>query len=247
MSANTLAELTTDVLQGLGFPPKSYVEIEDSCRAVVHASALIKQVTGFSSQNLSFKHVRLNPNSRDVSLQGAGDIAVPAWIERKLGDARTSEDYWQYVKVCNLANLEDARQRGASRCAFYVEDEILRVKFSYDPTGEEHRLWYSPQTWVATTLNSVVTGLSTTPGEFWPMVVGLAQLILIPTMRIRATMDKANPPSNQLLDAWDKMEQTLDALVGPVPSWADRLKHYAHSSRGGSRGRRRKPVLARGF
>lgn len=229
-------------------PPKEYAEVEDAARAVVNASALIKQTTGFSSQNLNFKHARLTPNARDVSLQAvAADIAIPAWVERRLGETRTSDDFWSYVRVCNLSELEDARQRGAARCAFYVEDETLRVKFSYDPEGEEHRLWYSPETWVATMLTGTVTGVSTIPGQFWPLVTGLAQLILIPQMRIRAAMDKQNPPNRVLLDAWDKMEVTLVALVGAVPNWADRLRHYAHGTRGGSRGRRRRPILSRGL
>lgn len=248
MPANTLAELITDTLQGLGFPPKEYCEVEDGARAVIHASALIKQVTGFSSQNLNFKHIPFRPSTRDVSVAGAGDIAVPAWVERRLGLAlNTTDDSWGYVRVCNLSEVEEARLRGAARCAFYVEDGALRIKFSYDPAGDEHRLWYSPQTWIATTLNSPIMGSATTPAEFWPLIVGLAQLILIPQIRVRAAMDKENPPSKQLLDAWEKLEDRLIRLVGPVPNWADRLKHYAHSARGGSRGRRRKPVLSRGF
>lgn len=221
--------------------------MEDAARAVIHASALVKQVTGFSNQNLNFKHVPLRPNSRDVSLASAEDIAVPAWIERRLGAGRSTNDSWSYLRVCNLSELEDARQRGAARCAFYAEDEQLRVRFSYDPGGDEHRLWYSPQTWIATTLNASIMGASTTPTGFWPLIVGLAQLILIPQMRVRAAMDKENPAGKDLISAWNKMEESLRGLVGPVPSWADRLKHYAYGARGGSRGLRRKPVLSRRF
>lgn len=247
MPANTLAELITDTFQGLGFPPPEYAATEDAARAVVHASALVKQVTGFSSQNLNFKHALLRPNSRDVSIASVGDVAVPGWIERRLGGLNTTDDNWVYIRGCNLSEIEEARRRGVPRCAFYVEDEQLCVRFSYDPDGEEHRLWYSPESWIATTLNGIVVGVSTTPSAFWPLVVGLAQLILIPTMRIRAAMDKENPASKELISAWGKMEETLAKLVGPVPNWADRLKHYAHSARGGSRGRRRRPVLSRGF
>lgn len=245
MSASTLAELITDVFQGLGFPPPEYAATEDAARAVVQASALVKQVTGFSSQNLNFKQVVIQPNARDVVVSGVGDIAVPAWIERHLGGA--ADDNWKRVDGCNLSEIENARLRSAARCAFYVEDEQLHVRFSYDPEGEDHRLWYSPQTWIATTLNAPIMGTSTTPSEFWPLITGLAQLILIPSMRIRAAMDKQNPPSKELISAWGKMEETLVALVGPVPNWADRLRHYAHSARGGSHGRRRRPVLSRGF
>lgn len=213
----------------------------------MHASALVKQTTGFSSQNLNFKSTILRPTTRDVIVAGVGDIAIPAWIERRSGEVNTTDDFWSYIRVCNLSELEDSRQRAAARCAFYVEDEQLHVKFSYEPNGEDHRLWYSPQSWVATTLNSSIMGSSTTPSEFWPLITSLAQLILIPSMRVRAEMDKKNPPSKGLISAWDKMEESLALLVGPVSNWADRLKHYAHSSRGGSKGRRRRPVLSRGF
>lgn len=247
MSANTLAELITDVLQGLGFPSKQYCEIEDAARAVVHASALVKQTTGFSSQNLNFKSTVLRPTARDIAVAGVGDIAVPAWIERRLSAVNSTDDSWSHIRVCNLSELESARQTGAARCAFYVEDEQLHVKFSYDPDGEDHRLWYSPQTWIATTLNSSIMGSATTPSQFFPLITGLAQLILIPQMRVRAAMDKENPAGKDLVSAWDKMEQSIALLVGPVPNWADRLKHYAYSARGGSRGRRRRPVLSRGL
>lgn len=236
-------------MQGLGFPDKSILEVEDAARAVTQALQLTKQVTVFSGQNLDFRKYEWSPASRDESLLGVPDISVPAWVERQI--AIGTDDYWDFVPTCNLAVLEDARLRGDFRCAFYTEQGQLRIRFSYDPSilsYPAHRLYFDPTPWIAETFNDLALDTQGTaiPANFAPLISGMAEINCISTMRIRAEMNKDNPPSVGLLKAWDAREKLLLMTVGPMPTWADRLKHFAYGSRGARRGRRRRPILARG-
>lgn len=244
MPCTTLAQLITETLAGIGFPAKEFCEIEDAARAVTHSLAFAKQVTTFSSQNLDFRKYEWSPSSRDESLLGASDISVPAWVERQI----STDDFWKFVPTCNLATLEESRTRGEFRCAFDVEQGQLRIRFSYDPRDlayPSHRLYYDPNPWLAETLNdtaldSQATGL---PANFYPMISGMAELELIPTMRIRAAMNTENPASQQLVVAWTAREFYLQSKVA---AWRDRFQHYAYGSRGARRGQRRRNVLSRG-
>lgn len=248
MPLNTFAQLITDVMQGLGFPPKNWLEVEDVARAVTQALQLTKQVTTFSNQNLDLRHYDWDPSSRDESLLGAPDISVPAWVERQI--STSTDDYWQFVPTCNLAVLEEARTRGEYRCAFYVDQGQLRIRFSYKPEDQayqSHRLWFDPAPWIAQTFNDIALDTSGTaiPANFAPLISGMAEINCISTMRIRAAMDKESPPSTSLISAWNDREKLLMAVVGPIPTWADRLNHFAHGARGARRGQRRRNVLRR--
>lgn len=246
MPCATLAQLITETLAGIGFPAKELCETEDAARAVTHSLALAKQVTTFSSQNLDFRKYEWTPASRDESLLGAPDISVPAWAERQISVG--TDDYWKFVPTCNLATLEEARTRGEFRCAFYVENGQLRIRFSYNPQDlayPGHRLYYDPNPWLAETFNDTALDSQSTalPANFFPMISGMAELELIPTMRIRAAMNTENPASEQLIAAWVAREQYL---VGKVALWRDRFQHFAYGSRGERRGVRRRNVLRRG-
>lgn len=231
---------------GLGDPPKELCEVEDAARAVIQSLALVKQVTSFSGQNLALRKYEWEPSSREESLVAAPDISVPAWVERQVG---LDPDYWQYVPTCNLAVLEESRLTGAPRCAFFTEDGQLMIRFSYDPSTlsyPTHRLWFDPNVFIVEMFDDLALDSQTTavPGNFWPLISGFAEQILISTMRIRAAMNKENPASKDLISAWDKREAFLVRTVGLLPTWADRLQHFAYGSRGARRGRRRRPILA---
>lgn len=250
MSCDTLSKLITETLIGLGMPSKELCEIEDSARAVTHALALLKQHSNFSAQNLDLKVYEWSPADRDVSLQAITDMAIPAWVERKLTtNTNSDDDYWAYVPICDMADLEDARLRGEFRCSFYIDDEAnaMRVKFSYNPDNliyKTHRLWYSPNVTIAEEFNAVLLDTQNTGllENFFPMVSGMAELELIPTMRIRAAMNK--DPNTLLISAWDKREAYL---TGKVAVWKDRFNHYVFGERGSRRGRRRRNILPRGI
>lgn len=233
-------------MMGLGIDtPKAYMEVEDVARAVQHSLGLAKQFSTFSSQNLNLRHYDWTPASRDESLLGAPDIAVPAWVERQADD---SIDYWQFVPTCNLATLEEARMRGEFRCAFYVENAQLRIKFSYPwalatPTYTQHRLWYDPNPLDVETFNDLALDAQATalPANLAPMISGMAELEMLSTMMIRGAM--ANPPaSKELIAAWGHREQYL---TGKVALWKDRFNHFVFGSRGARRGFRRRSILAR--
>lgn len=226
---------------GLGDPPKELCEIEDAARAVIQSLALVKQVTSFSGQNLALRKYEWEPSSREESLVAAPDISVPAWVERQVG---LDPDYWQYVPTCNLAVLEESRLTGAPRCAFFTEDGQLMIRFSYDPSTlsyPTHRLWFDPSPWLAEMFDDTAldTQGSAIPSNFFPMISGMAELELLPTIMIRAAMNENG--NKQLVAAW-QARQTY--LIGKVAAWRDRLNHFAYGSRGARRGRRRRPILA---
>lgn len=242
MPCTTLAQLITETLAGIGFPPKEFCAVEDAARAVTHSLALAKQVTTFSSQNLDFRKYEWSPSSRDESLLGAPDISVPAWVERQIS---TTDDYWAFVPTCNLTTLEESRSRGEFRCAFYVEQGQLRIRFSYNPQDlsyPDHRLWFDPNPWLAETLNDTALDSQATalPSNFFPMIAGMAELELIPTIRIRAAQNTENPASEQLIAAWIARESYLKVKVA---AWRDRFQHFAYGARGARRGQRRRNIL----
>lgn len=247
MACESFAKLITETLLGLGMPSKELCEIEDAAKAVTHSLALLKQHTSFSPQNLDLKSWEWEPSSRDEVLTGASDIAVPAWIERRWNvNSDESDDTWSYVPACDLGVLESARVRNEPRCAFYVQDGEMHVKFSYNPRDfafPTHRLWYSPNVNLAESLNDTAldtqaTGISQ---NFFPLVSGMSELELISTMRIKQAQLKEMNPA--LVDAWDKRESYL---AGKTGAWKDRFSHYVYGERGTRRGRRRRNVLVRG-
>lgn len=245
MACTTLAQLITETLLGLGNPPKEFVEVEDGAKAVIHALALLKQHSTLSSQNLNLQKYEWEPSSRSEMLVGAQGIAMPAWVERKWSNnTNPSQDYWVDVRVCNLAELESSRLRGEyGRCAFHADEGQIWITFSYDPLDysyRTHRLWYSPDPVLAEAFNDTALGLDLSP-NFFPLVSGMAELELIPTMRIRAAMSKTS--SKELVSAWDKRELYL---ASKVAEWSDRFKHFVFSERGNRKGGRRRTILPRG-
>lgn len=246
MQPSTLAHLVTDTLQGLGFPDKQFLEVEDAARAVLHSLALLKQHSSFSNTNLEFKKYEWNPTGRDELLTGVPDICTPAWVERRWGSSANSvEDYWPFVPTCNLALLEEAKFRGQFRCAFYIEDGQLHIRFNYNPTDynyRTHRIWYSPEPWMPEVFNDPALDIQGTgiPSGFHPLVSGMAEIECISSMRIRAAMDRE--ANRELIEAWNGREKYL---MMKVSEWRGRFNWHVYGTRGARRGRRRRPILGR--
>lgn len=233
---------------GLGSPSKEFCEVEEAARAVIHSLALLKQHSTLSAQNLNLVKFEWQPQSRtEVLTPQIPNLAIPAWVERKWSSTTNpSQDYWVDVRVCNLAELESSRLRGEwGRCSFRIQDEQLWITFSYAPQDysfRTHRIWYSPNVDLAAEFNSpALLGLNLS-ANFFPLVTGMAELELIPTMRIRAAMSKNS--SKELVSAWDKREEYL---ASKVAEWTDRFKHFAYGERGNRKGGRRRTILPRGM
>lgn len=245
MACDTLAKLVNETFMGLGNPPKEFAEVEDGVKAVIHSIALLKQHSNLSSQNLNLQKYEWEPSSRSEMITGAPGIAIPAWVERKWStNVNPSQDNWVDVRVCNLAELESSRLRGEWRCAFHVQEGQMWITFSHNPTDysyRTHRLWYSPDPALAEAFNDTAMGLDLS-SNFFPLVSGMAEMELIPTMRIRAAMSKSS--SKELVSAWDKREEYL---TGKVAEWSDRFKHFAQGERGNRKGGRRRTILPRGM
>lgn len=246
MVCNTLAMLVTDTLQPLGFPDKTVLEVEDTCRAVVHSLALLEQHSTYSPLNLALNHIDFIPQTRDFALDNAVGIVVPAWVERQWVNSPTPFDYWHYVPVCNLADLESSRLRGQDRCSFYVEDGQMRIKLSYQPLENllwTYRLWYTVSPFGVEALNDTALDaqLTSIPQNFFPLVSGMAELEVIPTMMIRAA--QLPEPNKALMEAWQARQVYLTAKVA---EWSERFKMWAYGNRGARRGRRRRTILRAG-
>lgn len=249
MACDTLAKLITETLMGLGMLPKELVEIEDAARAVIQSLALLQEHSTYSSQNLNLIPYEWVPQDRDEVLGGVPDLALPAWVERKWSTNQdTNQDFWQDVRVCNLAELEGQRVRGNwNRCAFYITDGQMHIKFSYAPSDfseRTHRLWYSPDVLLVEAFNDTALGSQTTgiSANFFPLVSAMAEVELISTIRIRAAMNKE---TNKALYA--SLDQREAYVTGKIAVWQDRFKHKVYGERGNRKGSKRQTILPRGM
>lgn len=247
MACDTFAKLINETFQGLGAPSKEYWEVEDGARAVIHSLALLQQHVTYSPQNLSLIPYEWTPSARSEVITGIpSSTFLPAWVQRKwTTNVNSSDDYWVDVRVCNLAELESARLRGEwNRCAFNVQDGQMWITFSYNPTDwseRAHRLWYSPDVQLVEAFNDSAFGIGFNQ-NFFPLVSGMAELEMIPIMRIRAAGLKE--PNKELISAWDKRAEYLEAKVA---IWTDRFKHFVYGERGNRKGGRRRTILPRGM
>lgn len=246
MACDTLAKITNDAFQGLGAPSKDLFEVEDGVRAVIHSLALLKQHTTYSPQNLELTSYEWEPALRTELITFIPETTfLPAWVQRKWSSStEASRDYWHDVRVCNLSEVESARTRGEwNRCAFHVSEGQMYLTFSYNPADfspSTHRLWYSPDVRLVEAFNDVVFGQSLNQ-NFFPLLSGMAELELIPTMRIRMAQQKE--PNEILMKAWDKRESYLQEKVR---IWTDRFRHATYGERGNRKGGRRRTILPRG-
>ena len=233
-------------MQSLGFPDKSVLEVEDVVKAVVESLALLEQHTTYSPLNLAISHLDFVPQTRDFPLDNAPGIIVPAWVERQWVNSPQPFDFWHFVPVCNLADLESSRLRWQDRCSFYVEDGQMHIKLSYQPLSNllwRYRLWYTVSPFGVNTLDDTALDASLTsiPANFFPLVSGMAELEVIPTMMIRAAgLEK---PNEILMKAWEKRQEYL---IGKVGVWTERFKMFAYGNRGARRGRRRRNIIRAG-
>lgn len=236
-----LANLISDAWQGLGYLDKPLLETDDLARAVIHSLGLVKQSTDFSSQNLALQSYPFSPSGRDTTLSGAADLSVPAWLERQIGTE--PHESWQMVPVVSLSALEPARNRGETRCAFYATNGMIHVRLSYFPSDysyPSYRLWYSSNPILASTLSDIALDAQVTalPANFWPMISGMAELEVIPTILIHLAQLKEKNP--ELADALKERQGYLAVKIGNVPNWGDRMSHWVNGARGQSGGRRRR-------
>src|ERR1700754_4566894 len=173
LQTNTLGLLTTDTLQGLGFPDKSMLETQDAVRAVIHALSLLEQHATYSALNLAINFIEFVPSTRAMPLDNAPGLVIPAFVERQWVNNPQPWDYWHFVPICNLADLEESRLRGQDRCSFYVMDGQMWIKLSYDPLQNllwNYRLWYTVNPFGAETLSDTALDaqLTAIPANFYP-------------------------------------------------------------------------------
>ncbi len=231
---DTFAHLLTELMAALGFPDKSLLELEDAARALRSALAFYDLELGQSNQRLVLAKSPFTPSAREAEF--AGVKGVPLWIEYQLSPEPA--DVWRYVPAVNLAAVEDAAERGEERCAFYSENGRLKVRLSYLPDGATpHRLRYDPDPQAAATLADPLS----VPAKFYPMYRAQAVLEALPMMMgAAAKLPEGARPSELQLEAWKAMGASAERVLAQyAPLW----KQHRLASRGGARGRDRRPVI----
>lgn len=232
---DTLAKLVSDLMAGLGLPPEEWLPAEEAVRACTASLLFAEQSLTQSNQNQIISKKTFTPSAREHSLTDVQ--GVPVWCERQVGTA--ADPVWRYIPAVNLASIDEAAERGDDRCAFFSENEQLRVRFSYLPSGsQEHRLRYDPNPLLEQTVNDPLR----VPAGFYPLYAARAKRIVIPVMLAYAAKDPENEPTEFQLLAWQTALEEAERTLG---EWKPLWEQHRLGSRGSARGRRRRPVLAR--
>lgn len=232
---DTLAKLISDVLAGLGQPPKEYFDVEDAARAASESLLFYTQGLAQSNQNQIIAKKLFTPASREHSLTDVRGTA--AWCERKVGTE--PDELWVYIPAVNLASIEEAAERGDDRCAFFNEDGKLKVRLSIKPTGaQQYRLRYDPDPLLERTINDPLN----LPVGFYPMYSARARRSAVSVMLANAAKDRENEPTEFQVLAWRAI---LDEAERSLEEWKPQWELHRLGSRGSARGRRRRPILAR--
>lgn len=234
---DSFAKLLSDVLQSLGYPPKDMLEVEDAARAVRDRLALRGLHLSQSGERLNVSHKDFTPTSGQREKDLSGLVAgVPLWLERKEGVE--PNESWPFVTATNLATLEEARERGEERCAFYKEGGKLKVRLSDTPDGSTiYRVRYSPSLLDVQTLADALP----VPEELAPFIAAEAGLDLIPGIMRKLSADAENPPSRELIAAWGATASGLNRIASDwLPLWNQRRLRGP----GSARSRNRRSVLA---
>lgn len=233
---DTLAKLISDVLAALGYPPSFWLEAEDVARACVKSLAFFDISLTQSNQNQVIAKKEFTPASREVSLTDVR--GVPLWVERKEGTE--PNEVWVYVPAANLATVEEARERGEARVAFFAENNQLKVRFSYNPSdygNRPHRLRYDPDPNLEYTPETAIA----LPAKFYQMYSARAVLDALQMLEINAANSEDKPTEAHYV-AWSRTATRQREILDEMrPLW----NQHRLGSRGGARGRNRRPVLAR--
>lgn len=236
---DTFAKALSDVLQALGYPDKGLLEVEDAARALRDRLALRGLQLTHSGERLNVKRsAAFTPaqTQREKDLTGVVQ-GVPLWLERREGAA--PYETWRYIPATNLSTVEEARERGDERCAFFKESGRWRVKLSDTPDGStQYRAVYAPN---MLDVGAVRDSLPV-PEEFAVLAINEAALDLVPAVLRKLSSDRDNPPARELLAAWEATVAGLNRIITDwMPLWNQRRLRGA----GASRGRNRRSVLPR--
>lgn len=242
---STLAEVFSDVHQGLGAPPKlGAIQIK---RAVHEAFALYWTDLIQSDQNQVIKTSASIPfvnNQYIYDLSDITDMTMPDWVEIQFGP---NDSDWTLVSVVNRDSLSMFNYRNEMACSIYsrLEDNVLvnSIEFSYTPwnlnsQNNNFRIWYDPSIAINTT-DGNPTGF---PPEYNYFMAVCAKIKLIPIciqMDIQSAKEEKSDKAilQAQMGAWNLMLQ----LCGDErQEWAARWKHYKLGSRANQGGRKKR-------
>lgn len=235
---DTIAHLVSDIYSSFGSPSLEILAPKYIVEALAESFALRGLTSQQSAEGRYNKQVPIVVNSRDTLLSQAADIALPSYVERRVG----SDPFvtWVYVPSCDKSLLEEARGRGEERCAFYrAGDGRWRLMLSDNPTGTTYRLFYYADPAIIATLEDPLP----LPVRFATMFKYDTQINVVPGMMARAAQ---LPEESQLNSA---QLQAISAVLGHanagLEKWEPLFKRELEGNKT-PRGRFRRSLLARG-
>lgn len=234
---DTLALLVSDILMGLGDPPREYLEPEEAVRAALHTLALYGLASQQSTHSRNNLSITMTLTARETSLKGKmQDVMLPSYVERKFG-ANPNEGFI-YLHSVNLAGVEEARLSGLDRCCFYKDREgFFVLRTSYDPRNTEHRIWFYQDPTVAQTLDDPLP----LPTRFGPMFVarGIIKAYGLMLMRIGKIPVELQPSETYFSGIAAIVEESRLELK----EW-ENLWEYEKKASPAPKGRNRRSILA---
>jgi hypothetical protein len=229
-----LAILQTEVDRMLGHLDAKYLNPEDVTAAAIETLAYYSLDAQQSQYGRVGKVVEFQPRSRSAPVSKAADMAVPSYVERRVG--YPPNERWQWIPATHPSALFETQEL---RCAWERGTNGLKLLFNYDPSGwGPYRLHYYADPEFAKALDSPL-GL---PKRFGFLFTHATILNAVTTVMNRA----AQLPEDEQLNA--NQLNAISAQIGhsqaQVNKWEPLWKGEKDADKA-PRGRNRRPVLGR--
>jgi hypothetical protein len=235
MSCDAYSKIVSSVILGLGRPEPELLSEAEVAEIIYGQLEYYLEGIRQSDQNLVTKRTAEftvdSTFQKDLTALTSGDIAVPLWCERKVGDS------WEFVETVNLDTLPQRAQQNYAAVA-YIGDNPSQItaEFSYY-NNDTFRIAYSP-------VNSFLT--ADVLGQF---PTNLVRLIIVAS-KLEATfmlimnalkyVDK-RPELSARIKGWEILQQ---GLVADRQRWREWYDGYRKSSRGYHRAKNRTDILS---
>jgi hypothetical protein len=217
----TLEEGVNQVLRNCGGPPADVLSFEEATDFYLSAlDYYLQMLTGSDNFQASGASVPFVPPTKIGQVGGQFPSTIPGYVEVQ---ASADRDIWSGISIVNVDDINDFEGVGRRAIAFYGQP--VQYRLSWDPTlhADTLRLWYSPDSLGAQTLQDTPPLPRTFFQNMVPMratvIDALAQLILKDPTRYQAFVSlKMGTYSNQL-QQWDEQFKSFvyeNKDLGPI-------------------------------
>jgi hypothetical protein len=141
--ANVL-DIISGALVYLGDPRPEQLNLGTALQVLYDQIDLYITDLQLARQNWLLQKWEFIPSDRDV-LVTASNFDIPVRLEILTSTtAPISDDDYMDIRMVEHAELGNARKDGDMACAFYGIGPQTRLTLSFDPQGQNMRLWYEP-------------------------------------------------------------------------------------------------------